>query len=98
MLFLASRIAFHSELSFCSCVRSTVPSLGTGHHSLPPFALNLLSQHQCFPLWLLACFRALDVDVDNPHTGRASLVAIAKAAGVTSPLVNYEQVGYDMTA
>lgn len=37
-------------------------------------------------------FRALDVDVDNPHTGRASLVAIAKAAGVTAPLVNYEQV------
>lgn len=36
--------------------------------------------------------RALDVDVDNANTGRASLVAIAKAAGVKSPLVTYEQV------
>ncbi|CAN0566680.1 unnamed protein product, partial [Ectocarpus sp. 12 AP-2014] len=36
--------------------------------------------------------RALDVDVDNPTTGRASLVAIAKAAGVTNPFVTYQQV------
>ena len=34
--------------------------------------------------------RALDVDVDDPHSGRASLVAIAKAAGVRTPLVSYE--------
>lgn len=39
----------------------------------------------------LSC-RALDVDVDNPHTGRASLVAIAKAVGVKTPLVSYDQV------
>lgn len=36
--------------------------------------------------------RVLDVDVDNANTGRASLVAIARAAGVRSPLVTYEQV------
>ncbi|CAM9255641.1 unnamed protein product [Laminaria digitata] len=36
--------------------------------------------------------RALDVDVDDPHTGRASMLAIAKAAGVTTPLVTYDQV------
>lgn len=36
--------------------------------------------------------RALDVDVDDPHTGRASMIAIAKAAGVTTPLVTYDQV------
>lgn len=41
---------------------------------------------------MLIYFRALDVDVDNPQTGRASLVAIAKAAGVRTPLVTYEQV------
>lgn len=37
-------------------------------------------------------FRALDVDVDDPYAGRASLVAIAKAVGVTTPLVHYEHV------
>lgn len=36
--------------------------------------------------------RALDVDVDDPHTGRASMVAIAKAAGVKTPFVTYDQV------
>lgn len=46
------------------------------------------------PLLLPLIFfsRALDVDVDNPTTGRASLVAIAKAAGVTNPFVTYQQV------
>lgn len=42
--------------------------------------------------FLFLQIRALDVDVDNANTGRASLVAIAKAAGVKSPLVTYEQV------
>ncbi|CAM9183768.1 unnamed protein product [Choristocarpus tenellus] len=36
--------------------------------------------------------RALDVDVDNPSTGRATVVNIARAAGVTTPLVTFEQV------
>lgn len=36
--------------------------------------------------------RVLDVDVDDPYTGRASMVAIAKAIGVTTPLVSYDQV------
>lgn len=59
-------------------------------------------QHHIFFNWSIYCLsvllpfacsaRVLDVDVDNPLTGRASLVAIAKAVGVMSPLVSYDQV------
>ena len=42
--------------------------------------------------------RVLDVDVDDPLTGRPNLVAIAKAVGVTTPLVTYEQVRHTVTS
>jgi EF-hand domain len=35
--------------------------------------------------------RALDVAVDDPATGTATLVSVARAAGVTTPLVSFEQ-------
>lgn len=63
-------------------------------HREPNLDLSQLNSATPNNTAVLLAFRALDVDVDNPHTGRASLVAIAKAAGVTSPLVNYEQVSY----
>jgi hypothetical protein len=36
--------------------------------------------------------RSLDVDVDDSVKGRQSLISIAKAIGVSSPLVTFEQV------
>jgi Ca2+-binding EF-hand superfamily protein len=36
--------------------------------------------------------RSLDVDVDDSVKGRQSLISIAKAVGVSSPLVTFEQV------